>query len=471
MSAYNPFGVDLAQLPTADLAVLRTVNEGWYVEYKSEAPNAASIAKSVSAFANTYGGWLFYGVKEKSKSEPVAGEFVGVAREDADAALQKIRQACANAINPTPHFEIKALWGPEPDIGLAEDRCVICLEIPMGQASPYIHSSGMIYRRVGDGSEPKPETDRVMLEQLWKRPEEIRKEYRRWINTDLELSKSEAEQPFVRIFITPDLWRDRFVWTPLTTAKVREIFNAMADDDTLLATPFDTVYRTAAGFVGRQVVGNDPQRLSATWFLRENLTSEIVIPLSVIADCAIEHLSYRLEGYENAEAFARALSAHGHNRPKIVDLNFLFNTLVGVFNIQDRLDAQAGRTGPLWVKCELINVWRARPFVDVEQVVAYQAEHGVPVCLQRRVLAPSGTEPDSFAFVGDYPGAKPMLRKIYQAINTFDPIAAAFGIETGWDFDSDADGHRPVIHHALLEAGKRAAVAQDARNRRAARER
>ena len=50
---------------------------------RRETPNAASIAKSVSAFANTYGGWLFYGVNEKSKSGAAAGEFVGIARENA----------------------------------------------------------------------------------------------------------------------------------------------------------------------------------------------------------------------------------------------------------------------------------------------------------------------------------------------------------------------------------------------------
>ena len=45
------------------------------MEYKSEAVPARALAKSLSAFANTYGGWLFVGVREESKDNAVAGSF------------------------------------------------------------------------------------------------------------------------------------------------------------------------------------------------------------------------------------------------------------------------------------------------------------------------------------------------------------------------------------------------------------
>ena len=57
MKAYSPFDKALKDLLAADLANLKIVNEGWYVEYKSELVNARALAKAVSAFANTYGGW------------------------------------------------------------------------------------------------------------------------------------------------------------------------------------------------------------------------------------------------------------------------------------------------------------------------------------------------------------------------------------------------------------------------------
>lgn len=73
MQSYRPFDKRIEDLSPEDLGVLEKVNEGWYVEYKSELVPATALAKAVSAFANTYGGWLFLGVKERSKTEAVAG--------------------------------------------------------------------------------------------------------------------------------------------------------------------------------------------------------------------------------------------------------------------------------------------------------------------------------------------------------------------------------------------------------------
>jgi predicted HTH transcriptional regulator len=118
---YSPFQKPISDLEAADLDVLKDVNEGWYVEYKREVSKAPDIAKSISAFANTYGGWLFYGIEEKSKSEPVAGSFPGVARAELDSALQRVRQAVATHVNPSPHFDTKLVWGPHDPIGLPAD--------------------------------------------------------------------------------------------------------------------------------------------------------------------------------------------------------------------------------------------------------------------------------------------------------------------------------------------------------------
>ena len=75
MSDYNPFGKIIREIDTGDLSTLRDVSEGWYVEYKSEVPDAPSIAKSISALANTYGGWIFYGIDETDSSEKKGRQF------------------------------------------------------------------------------------------------------------------------------------------------------------------------------------------------------------------------------------------------------------------------------------------------------------------------------------------------------------------------------------------------------------
>src|ERR1043166_6158373 len=118
VDAYSPFDKPLQHLEAADLAILQTTHEGWYVEYKAEIASASSIAKSISAFSNTYGGWLFYGIQEKSKDETIAGQFPGIARSDVDVANQRIRQAAASHIAPSPYFNIKIIWGPCEEIRL-----------------------------------------------------------------------------------------------------------------------------------------------------------------------------------------------------------------------------------------------------------------------------------------------------------------------------------------------------------------
>ena len=467
MTDYNPFEKQLKEIVAGDLEVLTSVHEGWYVEYKRQLPNAASIAKSVSAFANTYGGWLFYGIEEKSKTEPVAGKFPGILRSDLDAALQSLRQAVAGSVTPSPHYEVAVVWGPDSKIDLEADRAIICVWIPSGHEAPFVHKSGMIYRRVADGSEPKPETDRFILDQLWRRGAKVRKEYRRWIGKDLELSKGESKSPYFRLFITPDLWRDKNVWAELTIDQAQKIFGCQFDETTFSTTPFDTVYKNGSGFVGRQAKLNDPHAMSMTWFLSKNLTSEIIIPLPCIEDIHVDHVHQHLDGYENAVGFRDALRAFGHNSPKIIDLNFLFKTLLGIYHIQSLLDKAADRSGPLFVKGQLINVWRTRPFVDVSDVVEYQQKHGVPVCMTARMFTPPGRDPDHFALISDNLWIKePKGRKLRQAMDTFDLVANAVGIETGWDFEPDDEGNKPLIHWKLAEAGNRALRAQELRNER-----
>lgn len=467
MSEYNPFGKPLDQLDATDLDALRSVTEGWYVEYKASLPNASAIAKSISAFANTYGGWLFYGICELSKAEAVAGTFPGISRQDLDPALQCIRQAVANSVAPSPHFETKVLWGPDQASGLAADSAIICIRVPRGQSAPYVHKSGSIYRRVADGSEPKPETDRFLLDQLWKRSDSIRKDYKRWLKRSLDLSKGEKHNPYLRVFISPDLWRDMDIWADISTKRAREIFSDIDGERSFSTMPFDTVYKTATGFVARQAKDNDPHHLSATWFLNKNLTSEIIYPLHSIRDTHTDHIEHSLDGYDNAAKYANALRIYNHKSPVIIDLNFVFSALLGLFHVQSILDKEAGRDGPIFFKAEIVNVWRARPFLDVDSVVDYQLEHGVPVCLKSDLFAPPGLEPESFAEIPTFDYNDDVRgRKLLQAVAAFECIAPALGIETGWDLDPDGEGNRPLIHGDLVAACNRALTAQRLRNER-----
>lgn len=57
---HNPFESHLSDILPSALQKLFAVSDGWYVEYKSQAIAMKAIAKSLSAFANQYGGWLVF---------------------------------------------------------------------------------------------------------------------------------------------------------------------------------------------------------------------------------------------------------------------------------------------------------------------------------------------------------------------------------------------------------------------------
>lgn len=78
---FNPFGRPPETVTADHLSALLGVREGWYIDFKSELPEAKSIAKSVSSFANTYGGWLCVGVSEAVDNGHRTGFAGGFARD------------------------------------------------------------------------------------------------------------------------------------------------------------------------------------------------------------------------------------------------------------------------------------------------------------------------------------------------------------------------------------------------------
>lgn len=268
---YSPFDKTLHDLQPSDLTLLRNVHEGWYVEYKREVVNANALAKYLSAFANTYGGWLFLGVKEQSKDNPVADEFLGISEEDVDSTLQSLRHSAADHLSPAPFFETTVLRGPCAENGLAEDKAIIAVEIPQSHTAPHVHKDGRIYRRVADGSEPKPETDRFVLDQLWRRAEPIREMTREWVERDPEFSKGEEKMPYVRVLLCVDPWCQRDPWLGAPLSEIRRILTSHAIAG-MPSVPFDTVYTTAGGIIARQLKGNDPHNYVSAWRMRRDLS-------------------------------------------------------------------------------------------------------------------------------------------------------------------------------------------------------
>ncbi|MGN6692248.1 MAG: AlbA family DNA-binding domain-containing protein [Sphingopyxis sp.] len=443
---FTPFETPFDQLTGRDLGRLRDTPEGWYVEYKRELPNAAAIAKTISAFANTYGGWLFIGIDEASRADAVAGSFPGLALAGASSALQCIRQAVSDHMNPAAHFEARALAGGD-GAGFSDDRVVICVRVPQSPVAPHIHRSGKIYRRVGDGSEP--ENDRHMLDQLFRRADDLKQQYSDWLDRDPEFSQAEDKVPYLRLMITVDPWQQEDPWLDVNVAELSELFNK--SPPLMSAVPFDAIQTSERGYLARQVSTNNPHLLGLSWQLRRSLTSDIIVPLRFSDGEMFDFL----KGYEHARRFRKLLHDRNFDSPRIVDLNMVYNLLVALVEIQRRLLDRAGWTKPYHVKARLLNVWRTVPFLDIPEVLDEFETHGIPMCMNSIATAPLGREPDSFAEIPQFDETDEPGKIIWQALVVFNQVAQPWGIPTF------PEGKMGGLLASLSKAGTRAMQVQE----------
>ena len=68
---YDPFNKKhIHELTPEDLAILESIPEGWFIEYKGGAISSKDYGKEVAAFANTHGGWIFVGLDEDKLRRP-----------------------------------------------------------------------------------------------------------------------------------------------------------------------------------------------------------------------------------------------------------------------------------------------------------------------------------------------------------------------------------------------------------------
>ncbi len=109
-----------------------------------------SIVICTSAFANHFGGWLFFGVVSDANSR-TAQSFPGLHKSEVATLEERIRNAVKDSIHPEPFYDHIILEGPNVELGLADDRAILVVAIPSCANPPYI-TDGRIYRRIADSS-------------------------------------------------------------------------------------------------------------------------------------------------------------------------------------------------------------------------------------------------------------------------------------------------------------------------------
>ena len=431
-SQYSPFDKDIDDLKSEDLSELRSVSEGWYVEYKRELTCTKAMAKSLSAFANTNGGWLFVGIDEAKNGEPVAGDFVGLPQNSIDDLLQKLRQSVSSLLNPTPYFRTKVIPGPCSKLNLGRDSSILIVQIPRSLTTPHVHKDGRIYRRVADGSEPKPETDRFVLDQLRRRGSGVKKSVKqsvkKWVKRDPEFSKQEAKTPYLRCLLCVDPWQQKSSQINTSRSDVRNVFES--NETGTVSIPFESIYSSSNEIIARQLGSNSAENLGLTWKFRSDSSSDIVLPLTLYDGVNPNTLVQKLDEYNHIEKFAKLLQSQepSYSSLRVVDLNMLLPALLAVASKYRRLLALVSDDLAFYCKVRLLNCWRIIPYIDVTQVLEQYEKHGMPMVMESELTAPKGHHPDSFAYIASPDFFINLQAIMLQGITMFVEVAVALGL-------------------------------------------
>jgi len=381
---YAPFKHPIGKIEGANLACLYEVSEGWYVEYKSQAITVRALAKSLSAFANQYGGWLFIGIAE-DKVKKTAGTFPGILELEVEKLLQHLSDASRDMLSPEVYFETQVVDGPVDEVGLGKDHSIVIVRVPPGADTPYIHSDGRIYRRVADSSAPKEETDRTTLDLLWNRGDRAKKKLKQFVTRLPAMSKGEDKNCFMYLTIMSDPYEIGGDWY---SGKFDDFTEVMQSS----GIPFDNFYTKVGGYVARQVIDNNPRHRNFTWEFDKRCHSFVSLPMNQL----IPPYSASLHIYDSGIQFAELLDTSGLDTARVLDLNLLLEAIAMIIKRHRILVATSGITGPFYVKANLNNIWRTTPYLDAPTYIEHVKKYGLPVVQDNEALVPQGFELETF---------------------------------------------------------------------------
>ena len=121
-------------IKTVDIQeTLKNIEESYFFEFKSDGVDNKSIAKEISALANSYGGYIFLGIGNDKSIE-------GCDKWNEE----KITSVIHDSITPTPSFDVKKF-----DLN---GKTVYVIRIDEGSNPPYIRNDGNIFERLSSSS-------------------------------------------------------------------------------------------------------------------------------------------------------------------------------------------------------------------------------------------------------------------------------------------------------------------------------
>lgn len=440
--SFNPFRKSISEIQTQDLSVLKDVSEGWYVEYKKEGIKPKDFAKHISAFSNQYGGFLIIGITEAEDGSRKAGAFVGVAEEQLTSLSLQIREGAVSHVSPPVLYEERALLGPCEAINLPANKAILIVGIPQGNNPPYIHSSGRIYRRLADQSKPKEETDRYILDDLWRRGKEGRDNLAQFLTKTPELPAVQENSTWAFVTLMPDI--------NFPDPKIElsfEKFRLLTMDCTQIlgpSMPMQSFYSAQSGYFARNVDKNHPGLACAGLRWWYSGAARLEIPINIFS---IQDFNGQQGRHKYAEAFVSEVISQGFKDEVICDFSILLICLAALSNMYLRLLKETGDNRPIYATYELRNLFYRLPFFDSMKYMKRCSALGIPVIQDRIMRYPIKPYFDNMLTLpGSETNATTSAEDVTQFINPYvfiTPIAFhilnAVGVFTGIDDVTDLE--------------------------------
>lgn len=134
-------------------ACLNALEESFFFEFKRDDVAPKQIAREISSFANTYGGYIFLGVDDKKK-------IMGCNKWNEE----RIHTTIHDSITPIPIFDVKKF-------NLENGKPLYIVRIDEGGEPPYITNTGFIFERLSSGAYKIKDSSRL-IQLYWKRQDE-----------------------------------------------------------------------------------------------------------------------------------------------------------------------------------------------------------------------------------------------------------------------------------------------------------
>lgn len=432
---YSPFDKSLDELTLTDIQQLVDEKnpENWFIEYKSRIPisngalDAVKIAKSVSSFANTKGGWIFWGI-ECTGNEPTA--LPGIDISGYVRFHDDISRIISSNVNPNPVFHFK-------DIPLTRGNIIFVIHVEESPTPPYITNQGIIYQR--ENNESKPIKDRYIIEKMNEKAEQYIASIEHFSEFDLGETKGESDgnASHLELYLFPKpfdyhLFKD-FHKTSFFDSVCGCFFggNSFSFDlgeekkEISITLGFNSIYATNDSIIVRAINDKNLIYKTTTVELFNNGNLKVTLPLfDFSAASAPDYygdsklLRYLLDKYCPEKEVSQVMPGFGNSLPyhlpprrqrpetdfsshiRLIDGGNLVLSIMAVVTIYEKilLDNGFEKDVALGMRARISNVWRKFVFFDGEDYLEKIKRYNFPLIPRNDLEIPTFKNAKNYEF-------------------------------------------------------------------------